>query len=303
MPAIQLFSREDKTPGLNPIYTAGFVVVGVIALGLAAWLGIRTYRKKSVSKREKERGLAFLSVRGVVKDSETPPEKEPLPEGLLSIQGSTFSRDNLTPSIVLPSRVLVQEAPKSREEILQYHRQSGNFPRPFSPKPFSFALSANSGGSPRVSLGDDLTTARGSFAGVRATNRFSVLSTSSSTISTPTPGTTRKVRQLFNPVLPDELLVGNIGESLSLLQSFDDGWCIVGRENSSMISTAKSLFSTAPAQQDNIELGVVPAWCFLKPVQGLRAERPIRSSSLGVTVQMQAPGFSSRDEVISWANF
>jgi hypothetical protein len=48
-------------------------------------------------------------------------------------------------------------------------------------------------------------------------------------------------------------------------------------------------------------LGVVPAWCFLKPVKGLRAERPVRSTSLGITVQMDAG--PARDSLVSWSNF
>ncbi len=42
-------------------------------------------------------------------------------------------------------------------------------------------------------------------------------------------GATRKVRQVFDPVLPDEILV-KLGEQLTIVQSFDDGWCVVGRE-------------------------------------------------------------------------
>ena len=55
-----------------------------------------------------------------------------------------------------------------------------------------------------------------------------------------------------------------------VVNSFDDGWCIVGRD---------SVFKSG-----EVELGAIPAWCFMKPVQGLRAERPMRTSSLGVTV-------------------
>ena len=119
-----------------------------------------------------------------------------------------------------------------------------------------------------------------------------------------TSGSTRKVRQLYEPVLPDEILI-NLGEQLTVVQSFDDGWCVVGRENSSFVHTAKSLFKTTPEPENNVELGVVPAWCFLKPVKGLRAERPVRSSSLGITVNLDAPGFgnSSRNDLASWSNF
>ena len=73
-----------------------------------------------------------------------------------------------------------------------------------------------------------------------------------------------------------------------VVNSFDDGWCIVGRD---------SVFKSG-----EVELGAIPAWCFMKPVQGLRAERPMRTSSLGVTVTVEAePG--AREEVMSWSNF
>lgn len=72
------------------------------------------------------------------------------------------------------------------------------------------------------------------------------------------------------------------------MNSFDDGWCIVGRD---------SMFKPG-----EVELGAIPAWCFMKPVQGLRAERPMRTASLGVTITLDAePG--TRDEVMSWSNF
>jgi hypothetical protein len=99
----------------------------------------------------------------------------------------------------------------------------------------------------------------------------------------------RKVRQLFTPVLPDELVL-SLGEKVTVVTPFDDGWCIVGRD--SLLKAGE------------IEMGAVPAWCFVKPVKGLKASRPMRTSSLGVTVQLDAgPGFSSREEVISWSNF
>jgi len=111
----------------------------------------------------------------------------------------------------------------------------------------------------------------------------------------------RKVRQLFDAVLPDELLLMKIGEPLAIMQSFDDGWCVVGRQNGLMVNTAKSLFKSAPQQESNIELGVVPAWCFIKPMSGVRVERPVRSTSLGITVNMDGP--ATRSDLISWSNF
>lgn len=71
-----------------------------------------------------------------------------------------------------------------------------------------------------------------------------------------------------------------------VINSFDDGWCIVGRDG---LGGA-------------VEMGAVPAWCFVKPSPGLRAERPMRITSLGVTINMDEAG-APRNEVISWSNF
>ena len=65
-----------------------------------------------------------------------------------------------------------------------------------------------------------------------------------------------KEQDRLDPVLPDELVV-SLGESLTVVQQHDDGWCIVGRD---------SVF-----RPGEVELGAIPAWCFLKPVKGLRA--------------------------------
>jgi hypothetical protein len=225
--------------------------------------------------------------------------------------------------------------PRGRDEIVEYHRQSGNFP-----KPFSFALAR--GGSPNSSLsmpagsrlsglapppaspsseGRPISWVRHSFLsarssvvpGQRPSSRYSVMSTASSSFvgSEPSTGTARKVRQLFSPVLPDELLLTSLGEHLTVIQSFDDGWCVVGRENAQAEWTQKktlfgggkndSVGSAAEGGSAGVELGVVPAWCFLKPVKGLRAERPVRSTSLGITVQMDAG--PARDSLVSWSNF
>ena len=207
-----------------------------------------------------------------------------------------FSRNQINSSIILPDKVLTRP-PKTREEVVDFHRQSGTFPQPFSAKPFSFALSA---ASPTPS-----SPTQGSFISFGSSSnrasRLSMYSVVSAYSTVDTTGTTRKVRQIFDPVLPDELLP-RVGEELTLVQSFDDGWCLVGRENSSFVGPAKSLFKKGDVNND-VELGVVPAWCFIKPVQGFRTDRPVRSSSLGITVQMTSPGFSSRDAVLSWSNF
>lgn len=246
-------------------------------------------------KREESMGAAFLSVRGVVRD---PTTTEKNPGGLLAITTTTFSRSHVDSPIAMPEKAKFRPNDQIGEEALQHSRI---VPRPFSQIPFSSALSA---GSNTPDEGVVNHVFRDSFLSIGSgQNRFSVSSNGSISSQGLAIGTKRKVRQLFNPVLPDELLISTPGEQLILMQSFDDGWCLVGRESCLFASTAQSIFRQNQTPDNNLELGVVPAWCFIKPVKGLRVERPVRSSSLGITVQLQAPAFSSRDEVVSWSNF
>ncbi|KAF8595717.1 hypothetical protein BDV93DRAFT_528478 [Ceratobasidium sp. AG-I] len=98
----------------------------------------------------------------------------------------------------------------------------------------------------------------------------------------------RKILTVFPPLLPDELVLG-LGEKVTLLQTFDDEWCVVGRD-----------------RFGEVEIGAVPAYVFTKVKTGDKMPRPMRSTSLGVQIEMSsAPGahWSSREEVISWSNF
>jgi len=281
MPALHLFQRSNSSSTstiISPIFIAGLAVIILIFCGLFSWLGVRIYQKRAAAKRESKMGAAFLSVKGVVPDR---PRNEkgaqPLTNG--------FSRQMIDSTVILPQRALVDPAvPRTA------------LPRPFTRAPTPFSPFAGAGLADLSSIGprESWQSRHISFM---STSQFSMMS-GTSTISS-TSGTTRKVRQKFEPVLPDELLPV-LGERLTVVQSFDDGWCVVGRESSTFVHTAKSLFK--PQERgENIEIGVIPAWCFLKQVKGLRAERPIRSSSLGVTVNMEGP--SSRHDLISWSNF
>lgn len=228
--------------------------------------------------------MSLITLYGVVDLQKTSTSKLP-------VQTDGFSREQINSSVILPDKVLARPPKISTpDDVINFHRQSGTFPQPFSPKPFSFALAAGSL-APRP------------LSASTSQSRFSVMATNSSVNANPTTGTAQKVRQMFDPVLPDELLLSRIGEQLTLVQSFDDGWCLVGRESGAFVSNAKSLFKTNVAPESEVELGVVPAWCFLKSVPGLRTERPIRSTSLGITVQLSGPNNSSREETISWSNF
>lgn len=121
-------------------------------------------------------------------------------------------------------------------------------------------------------------------------------------------GETRKVCQIFTAVLPDELQLNRFGELLMIVRAFDDGWCLVGRVkgNPTYHLSPISLFKfpnpdTQSRGSEGVEIGVVPAWCFMMPRKGVRAERPIRNSSLGITVEVD--GGKTRSDIMSWSNF
>jgi hypothetical protein len=122
----------------------------------------------------------------------------------------------------------------------------------------------------------------------------------------------RTVVQTFQPLLPDELGLRK-GEHLGVLRQFDDQWCIVTRET----SRSNPGVGGPPGMNGGVlEIGACPAWVFESrwPPEGFT--RPMRSSSLGVTVSMRTPATSPvpepaapskpwamREEVISWSNF
>jgi len=103
------------------------------------------------------------------------------------------------------------------------------------------------------------------------------------------PGT-HQVHHIFTPLLPDEIeLVA--GERVTVVDTYDDGWCVVIRSGSS-----------------DLRMGAVPAWCFDQALEGAQ-DRPERKSSLGVTVALDGPpppvAESKRHEIKtwSWSNF
>jgi len=281
---IHILPRAGDGSSSTGLYIAGFSVAGVVLIAAAAWLVIRFLRKRAQRNSEDKRGAAFLNVRGLVREDGEKIGDEPLSNDIHGTQSHTFSRTHIgAQGVVMPSRVLTRSNP-TKQEIVDYHASEGNLPRPFAP--FSFALQA--GNAPpagkRASTLSVLTVSRNSFLSIHShSSRFSI----ASTLSSSSQSGRRKVHQVFDPVLPDELVV-SAGERLTVMQSFDDGWCIVGRPG--MLN------------KEEVEMGAVPAWCFLKPVKGLRTERPVRIGSLGVTVQLDAPG-AERDQVMSWSNF
>ncbi|KAL4252564.1 hypothetical protein ABKN59_004994 [Abortiporus biennis] len=256
---------------MTGIIIAGIVVACVIFVGVLVWLGIRRYRKKASAKREEKLGSGFLAVRGV--------KREDGQDGL-AVKGNLFSRDGLSGNVVLPEKaVLPPDA--SKEQIIEHYSAEGTLPRPFAPY-----MGDNDTLTPpspvadkRSSTASWMSFGRHSFLSANSSPRFSV----ASTVSSSNGGGQRKVHQIFNPVLPDELVI-SLGEHLTIVNSYDDGWCIVGRDGLS-----------------GPELGAVPAWCFIKSSPGLRAERPLRTTSLGVTINLDVP--DTRSNLVSWSNF
>ncbi|KAI0255018.1 hypothetical protein BJV78DRAFT_1273664 [Lactifluus subvellereus] len=303
-PTPQISSRDTPADGsksipIPPMVIAGIAIAGATLVAVGLWLGIRAYRKWSRKRREKERQSAFLTIKGVMSKNDEkglPPRQVATSVKLNAVIGlpNQFSREKLTASIVMPSRDIVRPD-ATKDEILHYHFENGTMTRPFSiaasstlAPPSPVALSSRP-----VSIVSFMST--GTATSPRRNSFFNFGNRPLSTVSSFSVASSfrgvegRKVRQLFAPVLPDELVL-SLGEKVTVVKSFDDGWCIVGRDS--------------PLKPGEVEMGAVPAWCFIKPAKGLKASRPIRTFSLGVTVQLDAgSGFSSRDELISWSNF
>jgi len=122
----------------------------------------------------------------------------------------------------------------------------------------------------------------------------------------------RTVIQTFPPLLPDELGL-RMGEKLGVLRYFDDQWCIVARDT---LPSNPGVGGPPGLNSGVMEIGACPAWVFepQRPPEGFT--RPMRSSSLGITVSMRVPTpapvpepaapfkpWAVREEVISWSNF
>ncbi|KAN0120740.1 hypothetical protein V8E52_004009 [Russula decolorans] len=291
-PYPQIFSRDTTDDGsdpsnpVTPEVIAGIVFACSIILGVCLWLGIRYYRMRT-------RQPSDIIVKGVLSEG----DEKAIPR--INVKGppGQFSRDQLTASIILPNQQIIRPD-ATKDEIMRYHMGSGTMTRPFSAAASTLAPPTSpkfpSSSRPisvvsfQSAAGGNLSPRRTSFFSFG--NRRSSVASSVSNVSSMFGVEGRKVRQLFSPVLPDELVL-SLSEKVTLVKAFDDGWCIVGRD--SFIKPGE------------VEMGAVPAWCFVKPVKGLKASRPMRTSSLGVTVEIDAagPGFSSREEVISWSNF
>ena len=116
----------------------------------------------------------------------------------------------------------------SRDEILEHYTAADKLPRPFAsftPQP---RLAIDTDLAPPTPIADRSPSSTASwfapvvpFAGGHDLRHSSAISISSSIDSTG-GGAQKKVRQVFDPVLPDELVV-SLGESLTVVQQHHDG--------------------------------------------------------------------------------
>ncbi|KAI0321770.1 hypothetical protein OF83DRAFT_188745 [Amylostereum chailletii] len=320
--------NDSDSNAITPIIIAGIAFASVGFLAVVLWLSIRAYRRSQQQRRAEKRESAFANVKGLVSE-----KSSPLAISRSNLDGVTMPRPTLSKADILsyhektgtltraftplPAPSTASPATAAAEVAIPQPARSNINPSGTHPPPSrGIRSSPGVGHRPGSSLNpaysrsslnpglalDTRPTSRpistvSWFAPAPpspSSNRFSfrshsrgssIFSNSSSSGSTMGKGD-RKVHQIFEPVLPDELVV-RVGERVSVVQTLDDGWCVVGR---GALGTG------------DVEMGVIPAWCFIKPVKGLRAERPMRTASLGVTVQLEPPS-SEREQIISWSNF
>ena len=136
----------------------------------------------------------------------------------MGIKGELFSREQMADGIVIPEKAILRPD-ASRDEIIEHYAAEGKMPRPFAP-----FMTGEGGLQPPPSPGElsdkRSSTAswisfsmphmpRNSFLSAHS-NRTSVSSISASVDE----GNKRRVRQVFTPVLPDELVI-SLGERLN----------------------------------------------------------------------------------------
>jgi len=256
------------------MYIAGFCIAGGLVLGGVIWLGVRLYLKRARRSNDSfpPPVLAYSE-----KDAEN------------HLPFSHAIRNQKYPAVIFPEKVLAR--PNAIQQgVIQQPAEMDSHSRISSP--FLFALSigkrralspTNSGSNHRPSSHMS-SGSHSSFSVDLADHRLSVVSAASSLDQ----AAKCKVRQIFDPVLPDELVL-RVGERVTLVRHFDDGWCIVGRPSLS--------------KADDVEFGAIPDWCFTKPAKGRRPQRPMRSASLGITAGIVQPYDASREDVMSWSKF
>jgi len=292
--APHVFPRSESIS--NDYIVASAIAGGIIAIASLSLLCLFCYQK---SKANKKWDATSFRVSGVVPMmAETHPSSKSIP---------LFSRNGLTASIVLPEKSITRK-PCSYGPLYDKAVVSSQLPasstlslHPLPPKaspvpPHPRAMSILNPAHPRHSRSSS------GFSGYSKYS-YSFIAGSSSRLSAASfvsPLQARPVHQPFKPVLPDELTL-RCGECLTVLRSFDDGWCVVARDTTRS-SRALLLATGTKSNGDNVDIGLVPAWAFAKPLEGIASTRPFRSTSLNaLSTGHKSP--SARDRVLSWANF
>jgi hypothetical protein len=197
----------------------------------------------------------------------------------------------------------------SSVEIMAHHQASGTMPRPFSPHSMAEPPPAYDATGVRTSTeSSSFSFSRASILPSGLRNSFSSSLRSSLGSSSARLGSEMLiVRHIFTPLLPDELVL-RPNEKVTLIQKFEDGWCIVGRKSpfyAPGLANPSGYAFGKGVTADEVEIGAVPSWVFERRATGTKLERPMRIVSLGVTLVDEGTegAAEARDGVMSWSNF
>ncbi|KAF9019378.1 hypothetical protein BDZ89DRAFT_1116761 [Hymenopellis radicata] len=108
---------------------------------------------------------------------------------------------------------------------------------------------------------------------------------------------------VFNPIPRDKLPV-NSSKRLTLVQAFDDGWCIVGRKNKSAFSNTRSLFMVTAMNSAALVAGGRPdaaRTTEVRSVQGpadMSAPKEVKSQEAGMATAKQKDARTKKAVVV-----
>ena len=132
------------------------------------------------------------------------------------MKGNQFSREQMTESVVLPEKAVIRgQGADAKKDILDHYAAQGALPKPFAPFMGSaghLRASPEEKSANRQSTASWISIPRNSL--FVASRRSSISSIASSIVPGGAGGDKRKIRQVFNPVLPDELVI-SLGEQLT----------------------------------------------------------------------------------------